>query len=553
MRVFESWVLVYLFNSLWQVPLVFCAALAAARLARQAGPRMEHRVWVIALLLEVTLPLCHFHLSEGLRQLWGMMPWLRPSGAADGEIQIFFAPGAMHGITAPLLPEGALAAIVAIYMFSLLFYAGRLGWGLWTTNALLREATGIALAGEAAQKLHFCGQFFGINGNAVRLAASPVLPGPATLGVRRHTLLLPAGFIEQVSASDLDAVLAHEFAHIRRQDFAKNLLYGMLSLPIAYHPLLSLTRARIAETRELVCDAMAVDALPGRESYARSLLRMAAMLTDRKTPRLLHAIGILDANIFERRVMNLTRNTGTMGHARRSLIIAACGVIALATCISAMSLQTDTPAPPAQKDAENKVNLSPNEMVKNLLTKVAPVYPPEAKAAGVQGTVVLEATINKEGRVENLKVISGPEMLQKASLDAVKNWVYKPYLLNGSPVEVKTTINIIFTLGDKAPTPPAQNNTEKTDKDRQDEIQNNLITRVDPVYPALAKKDKIDGIVLLSLVIGKDGVPKDIKIEKSMRGDYDRSAIEAVRQYRWKPYDNPVEVELKMEIQFKRY
>ena len=63
MRVFESWVLVYLFNSLWQVPLVFCAALAAARLARQAGPRMEHRVWVIALLLEALLPLCHFNLN----------------------------------------------------------------------------------------------------------------------------------------------------------------------------------------------------------------------------------------------------------------------------------------------------------------------------------------------------------------------------------------------------------------------------------------------------------------------------------------------------------
>jgi TonB family protein len=451
MRVFESWVLVYLFNSLWQVPLVFCAALAAARLARQAGPRMEHRVWVIALLLEVTLPLCHFHLNEGLRQLWGMMPWLRQNSAADGQIQIFLAPGAMHGITAPLLPEGALAAIAAAYLCSLLFFAGRLGWGLWTTNALRREATGIALPGEAAQKLQFSRQFFGINGNAVRLAASPVLPGPATVGVRRHTLLLPAGFIEQVSASDLDAVLAHEFAHIRRQDFAKNLLYGMLSLPIAYHPLLSLTRARIAETREMVCDAMAVDALPGRESYARSLLRMAAMLTDRKTPRLLHAIGILDANIFERRVMYLTRNTGTMGRTRRSLIVAACGVIALVTCVSAVALQTEAPAPPAQKDAENKVNVSPNEIVKNLLTKVAPVYPPEAKAAGVQGTVVLEATISKEGRIENLKVISGPEMLQKASLDAVKNWVYKPYLLNGSPVEVMTKINIIFTLGDKVP------------------------------------------------------------------------------------------------------
>jgi beta-lactamase regulating signal transducer with metallopeptidase domain len=169
------------------------------------------------------------------------------------------------------------------------------------------------------------------------------MPGPATVGVMRHTLLLPPGFIEQISAVDLDAVLAHEFAHIQRQDFARNLLYGILSLPLAYHPLLSLTRARIAETRELVCDAMAVEALSGRESYARSLLRMASMLAGRTTPRLLHAIGIFDANIFERRVMNLTRNTGTIGRSRRSLIVAACGVIALTTCISAVPCKPKRP------------------------------------------------------------------------------------------------------------------------------------------------------------------------------------------------------------------
>jgi len=71
-------------------------------------------------------------------------------------------------------------------------------------------------------------------------------------------------------------------------------------------PLLWLTRARLAETREMVCDDLAAEAVGGREGYARSLLRLARMLSDRKAPRILHAIGILDANIFERRVMYLT-------------------------------------------------------------------------------------------------------------------------------------------------------------------------------------------------------------------------------------------------------
>ena len=76
-----------------------------------------------------------------------------------------------------------------------------------------------------------------------------------------------------------------------------------------------------------------------------------------------------------------------------------------------------------------------------------PIYPPIAKAARVSGTVVLQATISKTGTIENLRVISGPAMLQQAALDAVKTWRYRPYLLNNEPVEVETTVNVIFSLG----------------------------------------------------------------------------------------------------------
>jgi len=82
-----------------------------------------------------------------------------------------------------------------------------------------------------------------------------------------------------------------------------------------------------------------------------------------------------------------------------------------------------------------------------LLQKTVPVYPPIAKAARVSGTVVLQATISKTGTIENLRVISGPAMLQQAAMDAVKSWRYRPYLLNGDPVEVETTVNVVFTLG----------------------------------------------------------------------------------------------------------
>ena len=103
---------------------------------------------------------------------------------------------------------------------------------------------------------------------------------------------------------------------------------------------------------------------------------------------------------------------------------------------------------PAVKQAPpKKVNISAGVAVGMLISKVQPIYPPIAKAARVSGTVVLQATISKTGQIENLRVVSGPAMLQQAALDAVKQWRYKPYLLNNEPVEVETTVNVIFTLG----------------------------------------------------------------------------------------------------------
>ena len=94
-----------------------------------------------------------------------------------------------------------------------------------------------------------------------------------------------------------------------------------------------------------------------------------------------------------------------------------------------------------------KVKISSGVMAGNLLVKNAPQYPAIAKAARIQGAVVLAATISKSGTIQNLRVVSGPPMLQQAALDAVSSWRYKPYLLNGEPVEVETTVNLIFTLG----------------------------------------------------------------------------------------------------------
>jgi TonB family protein len=94
-----------------------------------------------------------------------------------------------------------------------------------------------------------------------------------------------------------------------------------------------------------------------------------------------------------------------------------------------------------------RVNISAGVAVGMLEKHDAPDYPLDARMSHISGTVVLQAIINTEGHIKELKVVSGPSQLQQAALEAVHKWRYRPYLLNGEPVEVLTTVNVVFTLG----------------------------------------------------------------------------------------------------------
>lgn len=102
--------------------------------------------------------------------------------------------------------------------------------------------------------------------------------------------------------------------------------------------------------------------------------------------------------------------------------------------------------PDASGNPPSTIRVGGGVQAANLIKKVAPKYPPEAKQARLQGTVRFNATIGPDGTIQNLEVISGHPMLVAASMDAVRQWVYKPTLLNGNPVTVMTTIDVNFTL-----------------------------------------------------------------------------------------------------------
>jgi protein TonB len=110
------------------------------------------------------------------------------------------------------------------------------------------------------------------------------------------------------------------------------------------------------------------------------------------------------------------------------------------------SVLSATPTVAPKIATPQRVRVSSGVSTGMLVRKVPPAYPPLARQARIQGTVVLQATISKEGSIENLQLISGHPMLAPAAIEAVKQWKYKPYLLNGEPVEVETQVQVNFTL-----------------------------------------------------------------------------------------------------------
>jgi TonB family protein len=125
--------------------------------------------------------------------------------------------------------------------------------------------------------------------------------------------------------------------------------------------------------------------------------------------------------------------------------------------VAVATLNSLTPAPPtipeetqaiqaAELKGPKRVRVSTGVTVGLLIKKVQPVYPLEARHDGIQGTVIMQATINKSGDVVDLEVLSGPIELVVSAVNAVRKWKYRPYLLKGEPVTVETQIVVNYTL-----------------------------------------------------------------------------------------------------------
>ena len=216
------------------------------------------------------------------------------------------------------------------------------------------------------------------------------------------------------------------------------------------------------------------------------------------------------------------------------------------------------------------VRVGQSVMTGQISEKVAPIYPPLARQARIQGTVVLKVVVSKSGDVENMQLVSGHPMLAPAAIDAVKQWKYQPYLLNGNPVEVDTQVTVNFTLSDKPADsvaadngsgfsgviPPRQTSPAAPVPQRvrvsQNVAQGLLVTKVNPQYPQEAKDQRIQGAVVLSVIVDKEGNVASIHLI-SGHPLFAPVAIDAVKQWKYRPYllnGTPSEVDTQVTVNF---
>lgn len=431
--------LTYALNALWQIPLLATVAAMSARLLPGAGVRAEHRVRVVALLLSAVLPACSFGLP---------IPFLRPwQGETAALTRVSSAMVETHGIvghTLLTLPASALNALLAAYLICVSVFVIRFLSSMVRLRRLSRAIESLPPGLDTQERWERICAAYGLR--ATRLAISSHVISPVTFGIRVRTVLLPTGFTERAGWRDLDAALAHEGAHVERGDFAKHLLYTLVSLPIAWHPITYLLRARVAETREMVCDAQAARVLRGPERYAASLLRLAELLPKLLPATNLNAIGIFDANTLERRVMTMIGQAKHLNRRRQAGAILAAGVLGLVTCGSAMALHVKVDSTRPARESANEQAPVAQPMI---AYKVNPMYPAEAKANKntLDGAVVLDVEVNAVGKPTSVRVLKGlREDYDQSAKDAVTEWRFHPAMQNGRAVPAELKIEVNFQI-----------------------------------------------------------------------------------------------------------
>jgi len=213
--------------------------------------------------------------------------------------------------------------LLGVYFLFVVFRVARLAWASIRTVQIRRAAQEAAVPDLLKRVWIRCQEAYGLTG--VELLFSAEVSGPVTAG---QTIILPQALLAEPSKDVLTTAIGHEMAHIARRDFACNLLYELLYLPLSFHPAAWLIRGGIERTREMACDELVTERLIDARVYARSIMSMASGMT--VLPRPGYTLGVFDADILEERIRRLVERPAA--NLKRGRLLLVTGLSALAIC-----------------------------------------------------------------------------------------------------------------------------------------------------------------------------------------------------------------------------
>jgi beta-lactamase regulating signal transducer with metallopeptidase domain/cell division septation protein DedD len=328
METISRYLLTFLLNSVWQIPLAAAVAAGVCRLMRNGPASHRHAVWVAALLAAILLPVASVRTGEPAAPLQLALPdaprAMAPATLAAGP------PGPAPARPAPVqdgrtvsFARTTATVLLAAYFLFLLFRVVRLAWAGMRTIQIRRSAqagvTPLLLQDVWAR----CLKAFGLR--EVHLLSSANLSGPVTAG---RTIILPQSLLSETSEDVLTTAIGHEMAHISRHDFAFNVLYELLYLPASFHPAAWLIHRNIERTREMASDELVTHRLLDAGVYARSIMSIAAGMT--ALPRPGYTLGVFDGDILEERIRRLMDRPAA--NLKRARLLLVAGLSALAVC-----------------------------------------------------------------------------------------------------------------------------------------------------------------------------------------------------------------------------
>ena len=284
----------------------------------------------------------------------------------------------------------------------------RLAWvaiGLMRLRRYRREATPLPAPAFSASA-------------SVRWYSSDSVPGPATYGCLRPVILLPRSVLD-LPAEIRRAIECHELIHVRRRDGLFVPAEAVLRSLLWFHPAIWFALSRIQLAREQVVDRESVNLLRGRESYLDALIAVAE---SRLQPDLAPAPLFLRKRHLSARVNALVKEINMSGSRILAAIAAVCAAVPIAAVAAVWWFPFVSPAVGQAQTAPDAPGISV-EAGAPLLHRAAVRRPPGSDASG---TVILQASLDKNGQVTDAKVLSGPEELRKDALSSVLQWHYQP-------------------------------------------------------------------------------------------------------------------------------